>query len=62
MKIIDADDFYFDFCSQTITDEDMRFCKKVKYALDKWKELTDQDLKNALFERRELSQLESRKR
>ena len=39
MRIIDADNFYENLVEQAITDSDRKFCDKVKYALDKQKEI-----------------------
>ena len=40
VKLIDANDFYENLLEQAITDDDRRFCEKVKFALDKQNEVT----------------------
>ena len=39
-KLIDANDFYENLVEQAITDKDRQFCDKVKFALDRQKEIT----------------------
>ena len=39
VKLIDANNFQKNLLEQSITNEDRRFCEKVKFALDKQKEI-----------------------
>ena len=42
-KLIDADDFIKNLFEQAITEQDIKFAHKVKYAVDKQKEVINVD-------------------